>query len=222
MRASSKFLQISLVLLLSALSCIVAAAELRASALDQNGKPIEDAVVVVEPAVAAPGSTANSATIAVMDQVDKQFAPFVLAIQVGTQVAFPNHDNTRHHVYSFSPAKQFQLPLYAGNTAPPIVFDKPGIVVLGCNIHDWMLSYIYVTDTPFFGKTDSGGQVAISPLPAGTYTVHIWHPAMRSREADTQRVFAVTADEQKAMQWQLTLSAPYVQRRAPLPHSQNY
>jgi len=221
MRASKNFLQASLILLLLASSGTALAAELRVSVVDQNGKPVEDAVAVLEPA-GVPASTASGSAIATMDQVDKQFAPFVLAIQAGTQVAFPNHDNTRHHVYSFSPAKQFQLPLYAGDSAPPIVFDKPGVVAIGCNIHDWMLSYIYVTDTPFFGKTDRDGAVAIAQLPAGSYTARIWHPALRGPEADTQRTFTLVADEHKALQWQITLGSPSVQRRAPLPHSQTY
>jgi plastocyanin len=222
MRPLANVIQAALILLCCASSGIAGAAELRVNVIDQNGKPIEDAVAVVEPVAASPANIASASTLATMDQVDKQFTPFVLAIQAGTQVAFPNHDNTRHHVYSFSPAKQFQLPLYAGDAVPPIVFDKPGIVVIGCNIHDWMLSYIYVTDTPFFGKTGKSGEAAITQLPAGTYTVRIWHPALRGPEADTQRVVAVTGDEQKALQWQLALSSPSVQRRAPLPHSQAY
>ena len=90
---------------------------------------------------------------AVVDQVDKEFTPKVNAILVGTSVIFPNHDNVRHQVYSFSPAKRFELPLYAGVPAQPVVFDTPGVVVLGCNIHDWMVGYVYVSESPYFAKT---------------------------------------------------------------------
>ena len=101
----------------------------------------------------------------VVDQVDKQFVPKVQAVLVGTPVTFPNNDNVRHQVYSFSPAKRFELPLYAGVPAQPIVFDKPGVVVLGCNIHDWMVGYIYVSESPYFAKTGKDGKAVLADLP---------------------------------------------------------
>ncbi len=105
--------------------------------IDSQGAPVRDAVVYAEPVGAKPGARSHSAVI---DQVNQQFVPYVSAIQVGTAVTFPNHDNIRHHVYSFSPAKKFELPLYAALPAEPILFDREGIVTLGCNIHDWMLA----------------------------------------------------------------------------------
>ncbi len=71
-----------------------------------------------------------------------------------------------HHVYSFSEAKTFELALYKGNAHPPLVFDRPGVVVLGCNIHDSMLGYILVVDTPHFASTDAAGALSLDE-PAG-------------------------------------------------------
>ncbi len=112
---------------------------------DDKGKPIEDAVVSLMSLGTPPA--APLATAAIMDQHDKEFVPYVLPVYVGTRVTFPNRDNIRHHVYSFSSAKKFELPLYIGTPAAPVVFDKPGVIALGCNIHDWMLAYIYVLTT---------------------------------------------------------------------------
>jgi hypothetical protein len=109
-----------------------------------------------------------------MDQRNKEFVPHVLAVHSNTNVTFPNSDNIRHQVYSFSPTKRFELKLYEGIPAAQ-VFDKPGVVVLGCNIHDWMLGYIYVTDDPWFAVSDAKGQIAFE-LPAGHYKVTLWHP----------------------------------------------
>ena len=92
----------------------------------------------------------------IIDQRDKQFIPYVTALQVGTSVWFANTDKIRHHVYSFSPAKKFELPLYAGVPAEPVVFDQPGFVTLGCNIHDWMIAYVAVLTTPYFAGRHGG------------------------------------------------------------------
>ena len=118
-------------------------AGIAASVSDEAGRPVEDAVVVAVPTdggVRVPPRPREG----IVDQVDQEFTPKVTAVLVGTPIRFPNHDNVRHQVYSFSPAKRFELPLYAGVPARPVVFDKPGVVVLGCNIHDWMVGYVYV------------------------------------------------------------------------------
>ncbi|MBF0503198.1 MAG: methylamine utilization protein [Candidatus Riflebacteria bacterium] len=105
--------------------------------------------------------------------------PRVTAIQTGTQIEFPNHDTVQHHVYSFSKPKRFDLPLYKTETPQPVLFDKPGVVVLGCNIHDWMKAYVYVTDTPYFSKCGADGILKISNLPPGTYNIEFWHPQLK-------------------------------------------
>jgi plastocyanin len=116
---------------------------------------------------------------AVMDQKNRMFIPHVLPVQTGTSVRFPNSDDIRHHVYSFSPAKPFQLPLYKGTPAKPEVFDKAGVVTLGCNIHDQMSAFIVVLDTPYFETTAANGRASLHNLEAGRYTLRVWYPDMR-------------------------------------------
>jgi plastocyanin len=153
---------------------------------DDKGRPVSDAVAY--PAAAGAASAAPKKH-AVVDQRDKQFVPYVTAVQVGTAVIFPNSDNIRHHVYSFSPAKKFELPLYSGVPAEPVVFDKVGFITLGCNIHDWMIAYVAVLPTPYFQVTRQDGRAVLKDLPAGQYTVQVWHPALKGQpEALAQRI----------------------------------
>ena len=179
-------------------------AELRVTVRDHKGKNIADAVVL---AVAAdPRNALHSRPPQdAVDQVDKQFVPYVKPIFVGSTVRFPNSDNIRHQVYSFSPAKKFELPLYGGTNAPPVIFDTPGVVVLGCNIHDWMIGYIYVSETPFFAKTGALGTASITDLPPGEYTVRIWHPSMDRAEESTSRQVAVGPEPLVSAEWQIGL-----------------
>lgn len=116
-----------------------------------------------------------------IEQVNKEFVPIVSIAQSGALVNFPNRDAIRHHVYSFSPAKTFEIKLYSGIPSKPVAFDKPGEVVLGCNIHDNMIAYVLVVDTPFFAKADSQGRAVLDGLPAGEYEVHMWYPGGPSR-----------------------------------------
>ncbi len=178
-------------------------AELHVTVKDHKGKNVADAVVL---AVAAdPRNALHSRPPQdAVDQVDKQFVPFVKPIFVGSTVRFPNSDNIRHQVYSFSPAKKFELPLYGGANAPPVIFDKPGVVVLGCNIHDWMIGYIYVAETPFFAKTGPLGTASITDLPPGEYSVRIWHPSMDRAEETTSRQVTV-GPEGVSAEWQVGL-----------------
>lgn len=118
--------------------------------LGPQDAPLADAVVAIE--VAGEPRTAPPGTRAEMGQRQRRFMPSVLAVQAGTAVAFPNFDTVRHHVYSFSPIKPFEIKLYAGTPAAPIVFDKPGTAVLGCNIHDTMAAFIHVVATPHFAR----------------------------------------------------------------------
>jgi plastocyanin len=180
------------------------ASELVIQIKDRHGKPVADAVILATPSDPKNMLRAKTPTDAV-DQVDKQFVPYVKPIFVGSKVRFPNSDHIRHQVYSFSPAKKFELPLYGGTEAAPVVFDKPGIVVLGCNIHDWMVGYIYVAETPFFAKTEAQGNATISDLPPGEYSVRVWHPSMElSEEATAQRVM-VNAEGAARAEWSLNL-----------------
>jgi plastocyanin len=159
------------------------AATLDALVQTAAGKPLADAAVVLEPLGAAPGAAARNRPHAVIEQRGTEFIPYVTVVQTGTAVDFPNNDTVRHHVYSFSQPKRFEIKLYAGKPGQPITFDKPGEVVIGCNIHDWMEAYVLVVETPYFGKTGPDGQVRIANLPAGRYRVQLWHPLQKTRAA---------------------------------------
>ncbi len=147
------------------------AAPLSFSVLDAQSLPVQGAVLTF----AGTGLAAVENPPAEMAQAGRAFVPPVLAVQTGTAVNFPNRDTVRHHVYSFSPAKKFELRLYQGTPSEPVIFDKPGLVVLGCNIHDWMLGYVYITDDPRFAVSDEQGQINLD-LPPGTYQMTFWHP----------------------------------------------
>ena len=176
---------------------------------DDKGGPGSDAV-----AYAVGAASAAPKKHAVVDQRDKQFVPYVTAVQVGTAVSFPNSDNIRHHVYSFSPAKKFELPLYSGVPAEPVVFDKVGFVTLGCNIHDWMIAYVAVLPTPYFQVTRQDGRAVLKNLPAGQYTVQVWHPALKGQpEAFAQRVDV--GGGTKSLQFTLPLKHDVRAKRAP-------
>ena len=143
---------------------------------DPRGSVIRDAVVYAVPEGRALPLARKTA---VMDQKNRMFIPHVLAVQTGTAVRFPNSDDIRHHVYSFSPAKPFQLPLYKGTPANPVVFDRAGVVTLGCNIHDQMSAFIVVVDTPYFERTGGDGHATLRDVEPGKYVVHVWYPEMR-------------------------------------------
>ena len=178
------------------------AGELRASVLDRLGHGVGDAVVTVA-AVGAQPAAAVQAT-AVMDQRNLEFLPRVLVVAVGTSVEFPNNDTVSHQVYSFSGAKRFQLPLYKGERHPPVVFGQEGLVVLGCNIHDAMAGYIYVTAAPYFGTTSASGDLELPNLPAGDYRLTVWSPFIADPAASLMRTVHVDATDVTANRVQLT------------------
>ena len=154
------------------------------------GQPVADAIVVLEAPSGATLPPSASRATATVDQRDLRFVPEISVVRTGTAIGFPNGDKVLHQVYSFSPAKNFKLSLYTGHVHPPLVFDAPGIVTLGCNIHDAMIGFIYVTDSPWFGKTDAVGRYESELLPPGNYRVLIWHP--RFDEATPQLEAALT------------------------------
>ena len=163
------------VLLILGGSILCSAAELTVTVTDRAGRPVADVVVTAMPTIPFPIAV-TAASSAVMDQRELQFAPLVLAVAVGTSVEFPNNDSVSHQVYSFSATKKFQLPLYKGARHPPVTFDNAGLVVLGCNIHDDMVGYIYVADAPYFGTTGANGSLHLGNVRAGDYTVRLWSP----------------------------------------------
>ena len=208
-----------LTLMAMALAGAAEAADLTALVKDQSGEPLADAVVVASPRGGAP--KASRPARETVDQIDKEFVPYVKAVVVGSPVFFPNKDNIRHHVYSFSPAKTFELPLYSGTPAHPVVFDRPGIVTIGCNIHDWMIAYIYVAETPWFGTTGRQGRARLDNLPPGPYSIRVWHPRMEGSEEATARTVTVGTAAAEAA-WQLTLKPELRPRRAPVPGQRGY
>ncbi|MDB5696265.1 MAG: hypothetical protein JWN21_1808 [Sphingomonas bacterium] len=155
-----------------------------------DGKPLSGAVVSIDIAGVAP---ARLRGVYAVEQRDIQFAPRVLIVPVGATVAFPNRDRVRHHVYSFSQPKRFDLKLYGREEARSVTFDKPGVVALGCNIHDAMSGFLIVTATPFVAQTDAAGAVVLDGLPAGRATVRVWHPTIRASGNELRQPVTIAA-----------------------------
>jgi hypothetical protein len=161
------------------------AGEVRGRVVDADGRPLADAFVFAPdlPPAAAPPP-------AVMDQVGKEFVPRALAVPVGSLVRFPNRDDIHHHVYSFSRAKTFELPLHKGEEAPPVRFDTPGVVKLGCNIHDWMSGVILVVPNAHVARTDADGRFVLADLPPGAQRLVVWHERSATPPDATARAVA--------------------------------
>ncbi len=168
------------------------AAEVRGRVVGHDGTGVAGAVVFLR-APTSPPPPGTPPREAVMDQIDKQFVPHVLPIAVGTEVRFPNYDQIHHHVYSFSRVKSFDLPLSKGTEAEPVLFDKPGVVKVGCNIHDWMMGVILVVPSPVFATTDDGGAFALHDVPTGDVTIGAWHEASETPLDEATQRLAVGA-----------------------------
>lgn len=188
-----------------------------ATVSDDKNEPIEDAVVFLPLAATRPAGalSAPAPSTAVMDQFDREFIPHVLPVLTGAAVSFPNRDNIRHHVYSFSAPKKFELPLYIGTPSAPVVFDKPGIVALGCNIHDWMVGYVFVLATPHFARTGPDGRARIPEVPSGSYEARAWHPRMRGAPEGTTKTVVVGAGEPGQAKFVLSLKRRWRPPRGP-------
>lgn len=185
--------------MLSVFSRQVQASELTVDVLDATGTPIENAVIYAEPEI----KVDLPVMPAIIEQRGKQFNPLVSVVQTGTEASFPNFDSVRHHVYSFSQAKTFELKLYAGVPTNPVKFDKAGTVVLGCNIHDYMVAFIQVVDTPYFAKSNKTGRAIIRDLPNGNYTLKAWHYALAKEKEILEK--PITVKGSQVMSLNLTL-----------------
>ncbi len=198
------------VLIFSLLAAFPAwAGDLSVSLKNLAGQPISDAVIIVTPQSGK--GAVKVGTGYRMSQKDIQFQPFVLVVPVGAEVAFPNFDPVRHHVYSFSPAKTFELKLYGRDETRHIRFDKPGVVAVGCNIHDSMSAYIRVVDTPYAAKTAANGEVTISGLPAGAVNITIWHPYLKAARNEMVRNAVIPASGAARQAFVLELRKPATQ-----------
>jgi plastocyanin len=167
------------------------AGSLQIQVQDKNGKPLPNAIVFLESAEAkAAAKPLKGIEIA---QISRQFTPPVTVVTPGTSVLFPNQDTVRHHVYSFSPAKTFELKLYSGVPANPVVFDKAGVAVLGCNIHDNMVAWVLIVETPYFGHTDAQGRLTLDNVPNSNYRLRTWHASLPTGAPAADQAQAVGA-----------------------------
>ena len=200
--------QVWLSSLVATVALAAAAASANAAALavhvtGPDGKPVAGAVVLLH---GPSGSKPPPPTTLIIDQVGETFTPGLTVIPVGSSVTFPNSDKVSHQVYSFSPAKRFQLPLYRGTPYAPTVFDRAGIVTLGCNIHDDMIAYVVVTDATWSGRTARDGSWSASGLPNGDFRAEIWHPRMREATEMIERPLKLEASHSGTLEVQLTHS----------------
>ena len=201
----------TLALALFAFTAPASGAELEVRVRSTENAPMVQVVVTVG-GVADDGS-GRAAGTATVDQVNRIFVPHVSVVRTGTAVNFPNRDDIRHHVYSFSPAKTFELPLYKGMPAEPVVFDKAGVVTLACNIHDWMLAYVYVTDAPWSAVTDDAGVVRFTVPDADAYQVTVRHPSLGPDSYGIERTVARATDGPTTLEVVLEPAEPRGARR---------
>ncbi|MCJ8313526.1 MAG: methylamine utilization protein [Saccharospirillaceae bacterium] len=168
------------------------AQDLHIQVLDKQQKPIQSAVLYIKHSSLDKPKQITDTKI--VNQLDKEFIPYVTAIQKGDAIHFPNADNIRHQVYSFSQAKQFEIPLYKANTnnlSSTITFDQTGVVAAACNIHDWMITYIYVVATDKYSVSDQQGKAIISNLIPGQYEILIWHPKLNGSPESYQQSISI-------------------------------
>jgi plastocyanin len=194
-------------LILAAGLCLaapLAAAPLSVRIVDSSGRPVRDAVVTVYPAGAA-ARPARSGGRFTVSQKSLQFHPFLTIVPVGADVSFPNFDPTKHHVYSFSAAKRFELKLFARDQSRTVHFDRPGVVALGCNIHDAMSAFIVVTDSLWTARTDARGMAVFGDAPNAPARVTVWHPYLRAPGGVVQSSLAAG---QRGANFSIRLRAP--------------
>lgn len=185
--------------------------EIAGRVTNAKGEPVAQAVVFIKSLPADAQSAKVPASIE-MDQVQRQFVPHLLLIPVGAEVRFPNRDQIHHHVYSFSRTKSFELPLYKEEEAPPVRFETPGVVKIGCNIHDWMSAIIFVSPTPYFAVSDEAGKFLLPDVPNGSYALLAWHELSQVKVGDTTQQIQVS--EQPS---EVNFSLSLLERRSGAP-----
>jgi plastocyanin len=186
---------------------------LKISVKDKSDAPVAGAVLMLEPSDGrSMSSRINKRDIAV-DQVDREFVPKTTLTSVGARLSFPNRDVVQHSVYSFSKAKTFEIPIYAGESPQVLTLDKAGVITLGCNIHDWMLGYVVVVDTPIAELSKADGIVTLTDMPKGKYTVRVWHP--HAKPVEHMQAIELTEAEQR-VDIRLELATPRARYKPPL------
>ena len=193
-----------LALALAGAASPLAATPLAVRVVDSSGHPVRDAVVTFQPAGNAARAPRGGGRF-VVSQKNLKFQPFLTIVPVGADVSFPNLDPTKHHVYSFSPAKRFELKLFARDQSRTVLFDKPGVVALGCNIHDAMSAFIFVTDTAWTARTNAQGIAAFNDAPNAPGRVAVWHPYLRAPGGTAQQGIAAG---QRSASFSIRLRAP--------------
>ncbi len=183
-----------------------------------DGEPVSEAVITLVGTLKTKPILATSPRK--MDQRHREFVSHILAAHVGESVLFPNSDNIQHHIYSFSPANSFEIQLYKDVAPKPITFDKAGVVVLGCNIHDWMVGYVYVTDAPYFTQTDEKGAWSLN-LPADDYTLTLWHPNLDTPNNVLVQQIKLTAEKSAPIEQKITLKSTSRTGKPPAEDAQN-
>jgi plastocyanin len=206
-----------LLALVTGLSCLatpVCAAAYRVTVTDARNAPLADAVVTLRHTRTGPRPALSPSTQPVaIQQVDREFVPRVTVLPVGSRISLPNNDGVPHSVYSFSPAKQFEFDAYVGSSPQVITLDKTGTITLGCNIHDWMVGYIVVVDTPLAAVTDATGSVNFASVADADYELRVWHPQQRQGDF----VAAISAGEQnRAHSAVIDVSPPRTRYKPPL------
>ncbi len=165
---------------------------------DSNGKKQDQVVIFLEPQSQL-GKVSKPVDI-IIDQRDKEFIPFVTVVQKGTSIRFPNSDAIRHHVYSFSKQFNFQIPLY-GNVEPkPIQFNTSGVIPLGCNIHDWMKAFVFVSETPYFSLSNKSGAAKVNNIPKGKYLAKLYHPSMKNWKSQPGKLIEINGNNVPTIQ----------------------
>lgn len=175
-----------------------AAASVKLQVADQGGKPLADAVAVLVPEGGSDALPKLAPRDHYIDQKNETFMPLVEVVTAGDQVIFRNSDRTRHHVYTFSPLGQFEFVLKPNESSTPVKLQKPGVIPVGCNIHDFMINYLFVAETRWAGKSDAQGTVVLNDVPAGSYTVKWWHPRQRPGAQPVVQTLSVTGEQASA------------------------
>ncbi|HTD29323.1 MAG TPA: methylamine utilization protein [Xanthomonadaceae bacterium] len=187
----------------SGLCATASAAELNVRVSDNHGHPLADAVVTLVPQNAAhsPAPKLPSAPrTKIIDQKDEMFVPYIEIFRPGDKVLFRNSDQTRHDVYSFSPTKSFEFVLVPGESSKPLELDQNGVVAVGCNIHDQMITYLFVSDAAWIERSGVDGRVRLRDVPAGAWNVRVWHPDQRPGTANVVQATAImNATESKTL-----------------------